>query len=126
MMYWNYRLGQLNSGISWWEVWFSCGDWSESAELELIFKDDDNEQISRLKFEYVLADENPTSVYALRMWIKTPDGWVRLNSNHQYGYILNGWYKIRLESTGVNSIKYELYQHHTGLVDTPSLVMSLK
>ncbi|MBU0497292.1 MAG: choice-of-anchor L domain-containing protein, partial [Candidatus Thermoplasmatota archaeon] len=116
--YWNYSLGSLNSEVAWWELWFTCGNWTEDYELQLQFYDQNSKQISRIKLEYVQIASEPEVNYVLRLWYKTPDGWIQLFSDNPNGHLYSGWYKLRLETSSVTKIKYLLYQQGYGLLDT--------
>ena len=59
--YWNYFLSQFNSDIVWWEAWFACGNISEESDLFLDFKNTDNNDIAKVKLEYVQAGSDHPS-----------------------------------------------------------------
>ena len=116
--YWNYTLSELEGDMIWWESWFACGDTCEAADLYLDFKNNDSENITRLKFEYVETDgELPMNWYLqLSFWNDQIDDWELLQTDLD-GYLRNGWYKIRLEKNGSNNIKFILNRSGVGEVD---------
>lgn len=117
-MYWNYTLSELNGDLAWWESYFACGDTCEAADLYLDFKNSNNQNIARLKFEYVQAGDNPPCDWVLKLSYYDPvNGWTQLLSDHPNGYLRNGWYKIRIEKNGENNINYILNRTGVGLVD---------
>lgn len=115
--YWNYTLSELDRDISWWEIMFTCGNTSEESDLYLDFKNEDNKNIARLKFEYThLGTELPTD-WILKLYYWSPSlGWERLHTNYTGWYLYNGWYKIRIEKNNGN-LNYSLYQESDKLVD---------
>ena len=116
--YWNYFLSQFNSDIVWWEAWFACGNISEESDLFLDFKNTDNNDIAKVKLEYVQAGSDHPSDYVVKLYYKSSSEWIQLNSDFPGGYLYNGWYKIRIEKYGDNYINYSLYQAGKGLVDS--------
>lgn len=116
--YWNYFLSQFNSDIVWWEAWFACGNISEESDLFLDFKNTNNNDIAKVKLEYVQAGSDHPSDYVVKLYYKSSSEWIQLNSDFPGGYLYNGWYKIRIEKYGDNYINYSLYQAGKGLVDS--------
>ena len=116
--YWNYFLSQFNSDIVWWEAWFACGNISEESDLFLDFKNTDNNDIAKVKLEYVQEGSDHPSDYVVKLYYKSSSEWIQLNSDFPGGYLYNGWYKIRIEKYGDNYINYSLYQAGKGLVDS--------
>jgi hypothetical protein len=45
------------------------------------------------------------------------NGWIRLYSDYQGGYLFNNWYKLRIEKNDLGNIEYSLYRNGKGLVD---------
>jgi len=119
IQYWNYSLSNLSSDITWWEVWFTCGNNSEYSDLHLNFKNNNDVDIAKLKFEYVhQGTQEPTDwVLELHYWDPV-SGWTRLNSDYPGGYLYNDWYKIRIERNGENQITYLLNRSSVGVVDS--------
>jgi len=116
--YWNYLLSSLESDIDWWEIRFACGNANESSDLHLDFKNDNEEDIARIKFEYVHEGTSLPMDWIIELYYWSPtSGWVRLNSDFQGGYLYNNWYKLRIEKNGLNYINYSLYRGDWGLVD---------
>lgn len=115
--YWNYSLSEFNSDIKYWEAWFACGNTSEEHDLFLNFKNDNNNNIAQLKFEYIQAGTDCPSDYVLKLYYKSSSQWIRLNSDYNGGYLYNNWYKIRIEKYGNDHINYTLYRTGEGLVD---------
>jgi len=116
--YWNYTLSNLMSDMKWWEIWFACGNTSEASDLYLDFKNNNGNDIAKIKFEYVhMGTELPMDwVLELYYWSPT-NGWIRLNSDYSGGYLFNSWYKLRIEKNGLSYINYSLYRNNKGLVD---------
>ncbi|RLF28957.1 MAG: hypothetical protein DRN05_02810 [Thermoplasmata archaeon] len=117
--YWNYSFSQLNSQLQWWEAWFACGNTSEEYSLQLNFKNSNNQDIARIKFEYTNNGTDPVQSYVLKLsyWDPDTENWTQLQSNHINGYLFNGWYKIRLQINNSNYIDYSLNQSNQGVVD---------
>ena len=116
--FWNYSLSELNSDISWWELWFTCGNASEQSDLYLDFKNSNGVNIARLKLEYVQMGTNPPTDWVAQLYYWSPSTeWTKLNSDYIGGYIYNDWYKIKIEKNGENLINYSLYRNNQGLVD---------
>ena len=116
--YWNYTLSELQSDLEWWEIWLACGDTSEAYDLFLDFENSDEEDITKIKFEYVHEGENPPTDWVLELYYWDPtNGWSQLYSDHVGGYLHNDWYKLRIGKNGDNYINYSLYRSDIGLVD---------
>jgi len=117
--YWNYTLSELEGDIIWWEVCFACGDSFNSSDLYLDFKNDNNQNIARLKFEYVEIDEDYPMNWVLDLSYWDPiDEWVKLSSDFEDGHLRNSWYKLRIEKNGENNINYILNRSGIGNTDT--------
>jgi len=116
--YWNYSISQFNSSIVWWEVWFACGNVSEQSDLYLDFKNTDDNDIAKVKLEYVQEGSDHPSDYVVKLYYKSSSEWIQLNSDFPGGYLYNSWYKIRIDKYGDNYINYSLYQAGKGLVDS--------
>jgi uncharacterized repeat protein (TIGR01451 family) len=117
-MYWYYNLSALERDIKSWEIWFACGNNTGAADLCLDFKNDDENTIAKIKFEYVHQGSDPLMDWVLELYYQNPtSGWVRLNSDHTNGYLFNGWYKLRIEKNGLNYMNYSLYRTGKGLVN---------
>ncbi|MEF8879893.1 MAG: hypothetical protein V5A64_05840 [Candidatus Thermoplasmatota archaeon] len=122
--YWNYTLSNFNN-LTLWETWFTCGDNSEPYNLTLVFKDTNNNEITKIKFEYINAGDEislPRDWFAkLYYW---DNGWKQLQSSYTGWYLHNNWYKIQIEKTETNTLKYSLYQKNDGKVDVGYADMS--
>jgi hypothetical protein len=116
--YWNYSLSELESDIKWWEICFKCGNASEEYNLHLNFKNGDDNDIAKIKFEYVyMCTESPTD-WVLELYYFNPvNGWNRLCSDFSGGYLYNSWYKLRIEKNDFGSITYSLNRTGIGTVD---------
>lgn len=110
--YWNYSLGWLSShpNISYWEIYFACGNNSEEADLILEFKDGDGNDILKLKIDYESTGEDLPDNFAPCIYYMNPEGeWVKLSTDYPNGYLYNGWYKLRIEVNGTD-LDYILYR----------------
>jgi uncharacterized repeat protein (TIGR01451 family) len=117
--YWNYTYAIFNSELVSWEAWFACGNSSEAADLCLDFKTTSGSDITKLKFEYVYVDDVPlSSCYQIKLNYKTPLGWVQLHSDCPNGYLYNGWYKLRIDKNGDNTMNYTLSHSGIGVTET--------
>ena len=117
--YWYYDLSAISSDIDWWEIWFACGNASEPYDLILEFKNDEDNDIAKIKFEYVHRGLDPLTDYVIELYYWSPStGWNRLRSDYTMGYLFNDWYKLRIEKNGASNINYSLYQNGKGLVDS--------
>jgi len=116
--YWNYSLDALECDIDWWEIWFACGNTSEASNLYLDFKNGDNEDMAKIRFEYVDGGNEPPIDWMLELSYWSPvHGWVRLNTDFPSGHLYNSWYKLKIEKNGLSYINYSLYRNGKGLVD---------
>ena len=116
--YWNYNLSGFNKGVDWWEVWFACGNTSDESNLYLYFKDENDNEIARIRFNYLPNGLEEPLDWVLRLSYLSPSyAWVNLYTDYPSGYLYNEWYKLRLERNGDNNINYSLYRGDIGLVD---------
>jgi len=116
--YWNYSLSELVSEMSWWEVWFTCGDASEDYDLYLDFENSLGENICRVKFEYSQNGDYYPTDWVLELYYWDPVlGWERLHSDYDGGYLRNSWYNLRIEKNGEEYINYSLNRTGVGNVD---------
>lgn len=116
--YWNYNLSNLESDIKTWEICFKCGNASENSSLNLDFKNNDDNDIAKIKFIYKQMGTVPPLDWVLELYYWSPnmDGWVQLNTDTE-GYLYNNWYKLVIEANGQNFINYSLYKNIDILVD---------
>lgn len=116
--HWYYNLSKLDGDIKWWEIWFACGNVSEGSDLYLTFKNGAGNDIARLKFEYAHMGYNPPVDWLLTLfyWSPSSNGWVQLYTD-TFGYLYNGWYKIKIERNEPGFINYSLYKDVGILVD---------
>lgn len=116
--YWNYTLSSLNGGsMIWWEIWFACGDTSEKYDLYLSLQNGNNQDIAKIKFNYVKKGIKPLD-WVLELYYYDPtNGWCRLNTPYYNGYLRNNWYKLRIEKNGTSLIDYTLSMTDIGVVD---------
>ncbi|MCX6672077.1 MAG: hypothetical protein NTX92_09185, partial [Euryarchaeota archaeon] len=115
--FWNYSLTQFNQNIKWWEVYFTCGNISEAADLLLNFTTSTGNNLVQLKFDYVHVDLVSPSDYVCKLSYKSPTNWIQLNSDYSGGYLYNGWNRLRIETYGVHALNYSLYRVGVGLTD---------
>ena len=88
--YWNYTLSDLEGDIEWWEVWFTCGNWSEKSDLNLTFKNTNGQIISKIRFEYFQNGLDYLTDWVIKMYCyDTSTGWHRLYSDYHEGYLYN-------------------------------------
>lgn len=117
-LYWNYTLSELDSEALWWEIWFACGNASEESNLYLDFKDEDENDVVRIRFDYIHSGTEPPMDWVIKLYYWSPvNGWVRLYSDFPGGYLYNNWYKLRIEKNGLSYINYSLYRADQELVD---------
>lgn len=116
--YWNYNLNTLeNADMTWWEVWFSCGDTSEDYDLYLSLQDNSGQDIAKIRLDYTKAAPKPMD-HLLELFYWDPvEGWCRLNSDFYGGYLRSSWYKLRIEKNGENLINYTLGRVRRPLLD---------
>ena len=119
--YWNYTFSELDGDMISWETYFTCGDSSEYSDLYLDLKNNNGQNIARLRFEYIEQSQN----YPLNWFLELsyyddsqPNDWVKLNSDFENGYLRNSWYKIKIEKEGANHINYTLERTGIGQVDS--------
>jgi len=115
--YWNYSLDKFNN-LTLWETWFKCGDASEAYNLTLTFRNSSDQEITKIKLGYVHEGGTaslPTDWF-LNMYYYD-SGWNQLQSDYTGYYLRNTWYKLKIEKTGVNTLKYSLSRHGKGVVD---------
>jgi len=118
IQYWNYTFATFNRQISTWEVWFTCGNSSEPANLYLNFTTANGNDITKIKVDYVYVPGVPfSSSYQVKMSIKTPTGWVQLHSDYTNGYLYNAWYNLRIEKNGETAMNYSLSRNGVGVTD---------
>jgi len=116
--YWNYTLSELESDMTWWEVWFACGNASEGYDLFLDLENNFGEDIARIKFDYSHSGTDPPTDWVLELYYWNPgSGWSRLYSDFAGGYLRNSWYKLKIEKNGENFINYYLDRSGVGQVD---------
>ena len=117
-LYWNYNLTCLEKDIKSWEIWFACGNASEDADLFLTFKNQNGQDIAKIKFEYVQQGKDYLTDWLAQIYYYNPaSGWVKLNTGLYLGYLYNGWYKLKIEKHGTNYINYSLYNSDEVLTD---------
>jgi uncharacterized repeat protein (TIGR01451 family) len=116
--YWNYTLSNMDTAdLKWWEIWFACGDACEEYDLYLNFKNSNNQDIAKLKFQYVNESVKPLN-YILELYYWDPvTEWNKLNTDLYGGYLRNNWYKLRIEKNGALFINYSLFRNRAGVVD---------
>jgi uncharacterized repeat protein (TIGR01451 family) len=118
IQYWNYSFSTFGIQANSWEIWFTCGNSSEPADLYLNYKTSNGNDIAKIKFEYVYVPNVPlSSNYQVKMDVKTPNGWVQLRSDFENGYLYNGWYKLRIEKNGDTAMNYSLTRNGVGVTD---------
>ncbi|HWR27935.1 MAG TPA: DUF11 domain-containing protein [Candidatus Thermoplasmatota archaeon] len=118
IQYWNYSFSSFNRQINTWDVWFTCGNSSEPADLYLNFTTTGGDDITKIKLEYIFVANIPLSCnYQVKMSVKTPTGWVQLHSDYENGYLYNGWYKLRIEKNGNTAMNYSLMRNGVGVTD---------
>lgn len=117
--YWNYTLSELEGDIEWWEIWFTCGNWSEKSDLNLTFKNSNNQIISKIRFEYFQNGNDYLTDWVVKIFCyDNANGWNRLYSDYPGGYLFNDWYKLRIEKNTTSTIDYKLYNYEGTLVFT--------
>jgi uncharacterized repeat protein (TIGR01451 family) len=116
--YWNYSFATFNRQIASWEVWFTCGNSSEPADLYMNFTTSDGKDITKIKLEYLFVANVPLSCsYQVKMSVKTSTGWIQLRSDYPNGYLYNGWYKVRIEKNGNSAMNYSLMRNGIGVTE---------
>ena len=115
--YWDYSLSELDGEMSWWEIWFACGDGSEEYDLYLNLQNDFGQDIAKIKIDYVNEGNKPMD-WVIELYYYDPtNGWSRLNSVYSDGYLRNNWYKLRIEKNGASNISYILSINGIGVID---------
>ncbi len=117
--YWHYNLTKLDGDLDWWEILFACGNASEESNLHIDFKNNNGEDIAKIKFEYTHNGKELPMDWILKLyfWNDPSTGWNQLSSNYTNGSLCNNWYKLRIEKNGLNHINYSLYEKENELVD---------
>ena len=65
--------------------------------------------ITIVKLDYVyVSGASLSSCYQVKLSVKTPGGWMQLDSGYTNGYLYNGWYKLRIEKNGETAMNYSL------------------
>ncbi len=105
-MYWYYDLDNIESDIEYWEVMLACGNTSEASDLILDFKNSNEENIARIKLDYLQEGTETSTDYILKpyYWDVNTEWTEVLDSL----YLYNGWYKLRIKKEGSNYINYIL------------------
>ncbi|MBN1280422.1 MAG: choice-of-anchor L domain-containing protein [Candidatus Thermoplasmatota archaeon] len=117
--YWNYSFAAFNSEVTAWDINFSCGHNSEPADLYLRFSTAAGNDIAHIRFDYVFVNNvHFLSRYQVQLSVKTPTGWMPLQSDSPNGYLYNGWYRLRIERNGETSLNYTLFRYDGGDVVT--------
>ncbi len=111
-LYWYYSFSTLeNATMEWWEIWFACGDTSENYSFYMIFQDDSNNDIAKIRFNYKQKGPLPMN-WLLELYYcnstGSEDEWCQLSSDYNQGFLRNCWYKLRIEKNGINNINYIL------------------
>jgi uncharacterized repeat protein (TIGR01451 family) len=99
---WYYTLDEIEAEMSWWEIMLACGNASEQADLLLDFKDTNNNDIFRIKLEYLPLGSEKTTDWLLKPYYYGSGNWIPIID----GFIYNGWYKLRFEINGSNLVDY--------------------
>jgi len=106
--YWDYNLSSLEADMIWWEIWFKCGDTSEDYELYLNLKNEFDQDIAKIRFDYINKSAKPMN-WTLELFYWSPiNGWNQLESDFKGGYLGNSWYRLRIEKNGVSKINYSI------------------
>ena len=115
--YWYYYISTMeNATMEWWEIWFACGDTSENYNLSLDLQNNADQNIARIRFNYVNAGTRPMD-WILEMYYYDPiEGWCTIGSPYYGGYLRNNWYKLRIQKDGSSSIIYTLSMTDIGEV----------
>jgi len=99
---WNYYLSDLDGQMDWWEIIFTCGNGSEEYDLILDFCDSTNDEIIRIKFEYIHVGTEIATDWVLKPYYYNSGNWVPLMN----GFLYNNWYKLRVERDNSSNINY--------------------
>ncbi|UCF50487.1 MAG: DUF11 domain-containing protein [Thermoplasmatales archaeon] len=106
--YWDYNLSSLGADMIWWEIWFACGDTSEDYQLYLNLKNEYDQDIAKIRFDYINKSAKPMN-WTLELFYWNPtNGWNQLESDFKGGYLGNSWYKLRIEKNGESYINYSI------------------
>ena len=111
-LYWSYNLEQLNSDVTAWEIWLYCGAGSEYADINLDFKNENQESIAKIKVDYVEEGEAPLG------WIPRILYWDGNEYVSLADTLDNGWYKLRIERNTTRT-DYLLYEDEQ-LISVPT------
>jgi uncharacterized repeat protein (TIGR01451 family) len=116
--YWNYSFTAFQSNPTAWESWFYCGDNSEYSDLNLTLRTASGAEITKINFKYMFVSGTPiSSSYKVKLSYQTQSGWIQLSSDYPNGYLYNGWYKLRIATSGGNTLSYSL-EEKSGHVNT--------
>ena len=111
--YWNYSFNPISSemNLTSWEIYFACGNNSETSDLILSFMSSSGNEILRLKFDFEsVSPENITDSYAPCLYYLNKLGeWVKISTDYPGGYLYNGWYKLVISKNGTK-VEYDLYR----------------
>jgi len=99
---WQYSLSDLEAELEYWEIMFACGNGSESSDLVLDFKDSSDENIFRIKFEYIHLGTEETTDWILKPYYYYSGNWIPLIDS----YLYNNWYKLRIERLDGSNLRY--------------------
>jgi uncharacterized repeat protein (TIGR01451 family) len=115
---WKYNLSVFEKNVEWWEIWFRCGNSSEAGDLYLTFTDGSNNLVAQIMFEYISGGSDPLTPYMPRLkFLSGSNNWWQLNTGYIGGYLFDGWYKLRIQQNGTNTIDYTLYDADKGITD---------
>lgn len=99
---WYYHLSTLEAEMTYWEIMLACGNGSEQSDLILDFKDGSNNNILRIKFEYLNIGTEKTTDWILKPYYYYSGNWIPMTNN----YLYNNWYKLRMEVIDSNTLRY--------------------
>jgi len=99
---WYYTLDEIEAGMDWWEIMLACGNTSEGSDLILDFKDTNNNDIFRIKLEYLPLGSEETTDWLLKPYYYGSGNWIPIIDS----YLYNGWYKLRFERNGSSKVDY--------------------
>ncbi len=124
-MFWNYSFTNIESTPKSWEVWFKCGDASETHTTYLKLKNSLGEDITKIKLEYTHdGDEFPFD-WLLKLYIWDPDisSWTQLYSDYTGGFLRNNWYKIHIKNNDVlGYLDCSLNKTGVGMLDSTTVL----
>jgi hypothetical protein len=97
---------------------FSCENASEAYDLNLTFKNDNGQIISRLRFHYIHDGTYLPTDWVLRLyiWNTTTNQWDKLNTDYYDDSLYKGWYKIRIAKNSTK-LNYYLYEGSSTHID---------